>query len=100
MSQTGSGHFSPIGGYHAEKDMALILDVARFKYPPHWVPLTLLWEAMDNVDGTTGQHRGYVYSYLLLSFKLSSLLFPLNMVIHLVKYVNESSILLSMKHGN
>lgn len=56
--QTGTGHFSPIGGYHAKRDMALILDVARFKYPPHWVPLTLLWEAMDSVDGTTEQRRG------------------------------------------
>lgn len=60
FQQTGTGHFSPIGGYHAEKDMALILDVARFKYPPHWVPLTLLWEAMDKVDGTTGQCRGFM----------------------------------------
>lgn len=56
--QTGTGHFSPIGGYHAEKDMALILDVARFKYPPHWVPLSLLWEAMDTVDDASGHRRG------------------------------------------
>ncbi|KAJ4844051.1 Glutathione gamma-glutamylcysteinyltransferase 1 [Turnera subulata] len=60
FKQTGTGHFSPIGGYHAGRDMALILDVARFKYPPHWVPLTLLWQAMDNVDGTTGQRRGFM----------------------------------------
>lgn len=59
--QTGTGHFSPIGGYHAGRDMALILDVARFKYPPHWVPLTLLWEAMDRVDDATGHRRGYVF---------------------------------------
>lgn len=58
LLQTGTGHFSPIGGYHAGKDMALILDVARFKYPPHWVPLKLLWEAMDHFDETTGQRRG------------------------------------------
>ena len=45
FKQTGSGHFSPMGGYHVGRDMALILDVAGFKYPPHWVPLTLLWEA-------------------------------------------------------
>jgi hypothetical protein len=57
--QTGTGHFSPIGGYHAGRDMALILDVAWFKYPPHWVPLTLLWEAMDRTDETTAQRRGY-----------------------------------------
>lgn len=60
FKQTGTGHFSPIGGYHAGRDMALILDVARFKYPPHWVPLTLLWQAMANIDTTTGQHRGFM----------------------------------------
>ncbi|KAL3328585.1 hypothetical protein AABB24_035963 [Solanum stoloniferum] len=60
FKQTGSGHFSPIGGYHAEKDMALILDVARFKYPPHWVPVPLLWEAMNTIDEATGLHRGFL----------------------------------------
>ncbi|PSR89752.1 Glutathione gamma-glutamylcysteinyltransferase [Actinidia chinensis var. chinensis] len=60
FKQTGAGHFSPIGGYHAGKDMALVLDVARFKYPPHWVPLKLLWEAMDTVDGDSGQPRGFM----------------------------------------
>ncbi|KAK4778210.1 hypothetical protein SAY87_018397 [Trapa incisa] len=60
FKQTGTGHFSPIGGYHVESDMVLILDVARFKYPPHWVPLTLLWEAMDTTDETTGQQRGFM----------------------------------------
>ncbi|XP_076921438.1 glutathione gamma-glutamylcysteinyltransferase 1-like isoform X1 [Bidens hawaiensis] len=40
--------------------MALILDVARFKYPPHWVPLKLLWEAMDTVDDTSGFRRGFM----------------------------------------
>ncbi|CAN7027974.1 unnamed protein product [Brassica oleracea var. botrytis] len=60
LSQTGSGHFSPIGGYNAERDMALILDVARFKYPPHWVPLQLLWEAMDTIVKLTGKHRGFM----------------------------------------
>ncbi|OVA13849.1 Phytochelatin synthase [Macleaya cordata] len=60
FKQTGSGHFSPIGGYHAGRDMVLLLDVARFKYPPHWVPLTLLWEAMDTVDEVTGLRRGFM----------------------------------------
>uniref|UniRef100_A0ACD5VB30 Uncharacterized protein n=1 Tax=Avena sativa TaxID=4498 RepID=A0ACD5VB30_AVESA len=40
--------------------MALILDVARFKYPPHWVPLTLLWEAMNTTDESTGLLRGFM----------------------------------------
>ncbi|CAH8323214.1 unnamed protein product [Eruca vesicaria subsp. sativa] len=60
FKQTGSGHFSPIGGYNAERDMALILDVARFKYPPHWVPIKLLWEAMDSIDDSTGKRRGFM----------------------------------------
>ncbi|KAI4301069.1 hypothetical protein L6164_034386 [Bauhinia variegata] len=60
LKQTGTGHFSPIGGYHAEKDMALILDVARFKYPPHWVSLKVLWEGMSYIDETTGRPRGFM----------------------------------------
>lgn len=58
MSQTGIGHYSSIGGYHAGKDMVLFLNVARFKYPPHWVPLELLWEAMDTVVAASGFRRG------------------------------------------
>ncbi|GFZ20307.1 phytochelatin synthase 1 [Actinidia rufa] len=58
--EQGAGHFSPIGGYHAGKGMALVLDVACFKYPPHWVPLKLLWEAMDTVDGYSGRPRGFM----------------------------------------
>ncbi|KAJ0229692.1 Glutathione gamma-glutamylcysteinyltransferase 2 [Hirschfeldia incana] len=60
FKQTGTGHFSPIGGYNAERDMALILDVARFKYPPHWIPLKLLWDAMNSIDESTGRHRGFM----------------------------------------
>lgn len=60
LGQTGSGHFSPIGGYHRGKDLVLILDVARFKYPPHWVPAAMLWQAMDTLDPATGAARGWV----------------------------------------
>lgn len=60
LKQTGSGHFSPIGGYCSELDMVLIMDVARFKYPPHWVPLSVLYEAMCSVDDETGVSRGYM----------------------------------------
>jgi len=54
LGQTGSGHFSPVGGYHGTRDLALILDVARFKYPPHWVSVERLWEATHPVDPATG----------------------------------------------
>jgi glutathione gamma-glutamylcysteinyltransferase len=56
----GTGHFSPIGGYHPSKDLALIMDVARFKYPPHWVPVPLLYEAMKPLDENTQKERGYM----------------------------------------
>ncbi|KAJ3672150.1 hypothetical protein LUZ60_006871 [Juncus effusus] len=60
FKQTGTGHFSPIGGYNANKDMVLILDVARFKYPPHWVPLSLLWDAINTIDEATRLPRGFI----------------------------------------
>jgi glutathione gamma-glutamylcysteinyltransferase len=60
FGQTGDGHFSPIGGYHAERDLALILDTARFKYPPHWVPVSMLFEAMKPEDKATGKPRGWL----------------------------------------
>ncbi|XYH97149.1 phytochelatin synthase family protein [Sorangium sp. So ce1128] len=60
LDQTGSGHFSPVGGMHPDRDLALLLDVARFKYPPHWVPLEALHRAMLPVDPTSGRSRGFV----------------------------------------
>jgi glutathione gamma-glutamylcysteinyltransferase len=44
---------------HAGRDVALVLDVARFKYPPHWVPVPMLWEAMLPCDPATGRSRGW-----------------------------------------
>lgn len=60
LGQTGSGHFSPLGGYHAERDLVLVLDVARFKYPPHWVRVERLWSAMIPIDSATGKSRGWI----------------------------------------
>ncbi|HYQ44720.1 MAG TPA: phytochelatin synthase family protein [Polyangiaceae bacterium] len=60
LGQSGSGHFSPVGGYHAARDLALILDVARFKYPPHWVSVERLWQATHSVDPATGRARGWL----------------------------------------
>ena len=60
LGQTGDGHFSPIGGYHTDSDCILVLDTARFKYPPHWVPLELLFTAMRAHDGATSLPRGWL----------------------------------------
>jgi glutathione gamma-glutamylcysteinyltransferase len=62
LGQTGQGHYSPIGGYHPGKDLALVLDVARFKYAPHWVPVEVLWKSVCELDQDTHRPRGY---YLL-----------------------------------
>jgi len=60
LGQSGDGHFSPIGGYHEESDSVLIMDVARFKYPPHWAPLKDLAAAMVLPDSETGKPRGFI----------------------------------------
>jgi len=60
VGQTGSGHFSPIGGFDAATDRALVLDTARFKYPPHWMPVELLFAAMQERDADTGDTRGWM----------------------------------------
>jgi glutathione gamma-glutamylcysteinyltransferase len=60
LGQTGDGHFSPIGGYHAASDSVLVLDTARFKYPPHWVSVERLFAAMRAEDDATGLARGWL----------------------------------------
>uniref|UniRef100_A0A0M3I0J4 glutathione gamma-glutamylcysteinyltransferase n=2 Tax=Ascaris TaxID=6251 RepID=A0A0M3I0J4_ASCLU len=60
LGQTGIGHFSPLGAFHKDTDRVLIMDVARFKYPPHWVQLSKLRDAMLTVDRDTGKPRGYM----------------------------------------
>jgi glutathione gamma-glutamylcysteinyltransferase len=60
LGQTGAGHFSPIGGFHEGSDSVLIMDVARFKYPPHWATVQDVVEAMTLVDPDTGRPRGFL----------------------------------------
>jgi hypothetical protein len=52
------GHYSPLAAYHRASDRVLILDVARYKYPPLWIPLPKLLAAMQAVDVDSGQPRG------------------------------------------
>jgi hypothetical protein len=59
LEQTGSGHFSPIGAYHEGSDSALVLDVAKFKHPPYWAPVKLLYQSLLE-SGTSGEERGYL----------------------------------------
>ncbi len=59
LGQTGTGHDSPIGAYHCESDMLLVMDVARFKYPPYWVPVETMWRAMRTIDPESRRTRGF-----------------------------------------
>jgi len=59
LMQSGDGHFSPIGGYCPSTDMCLVLDVARFKYPPQWVKVDKLFRAMLLHDKVTNKSRGF-----------------------------------------
>lgn len=60
IGQERGGHISPIAAYHAETDRFLILDVARYKYPPVWVRADELWRSMNTLDSTSGRTRGFV----------------------------------------
>jgi glutathione gamma-glutamylcysteinyltransferase len=60
LGQTGDGHFSPLAGYHRRRNLALVLDVARFKYSPHWVTVGSLFSAMRIQDSATGRSRGFI----------------------------------------
>lgn len=58
--QTG-GHFSPLAAYDRETDRFMILDVARYKYPPVWVKAAELFAAMNTKDSDNADRsRGYV----------------------------------------
>lgn len=60
IGQERGGHISPIAAYDQQSDRFLILDVARYKYPPVWVEAEDLWRAMATTDSTSGKSRGFV----------------------------------------
>jgi hypothetical protein len=61
LGQEIGGHISPLAAYDAKQDRFLILDVARYKYPPVWVSAADLYAAMNTPDAVNGgKTRGYV----------------------------------------
>ena len=60
LGQDTGAHWSPLGAYHAGSDRFLVLDVARFRYPPYWVKAVDLFAAMDTLDLDSGKSRGWV----------------------------------------
>ena len=61
LGQQAMAHISPLAAYNAVMDRLVVHDVARYKYPPVWVPTERLWSAMNTVaDKTSGKTRGFV----------------------------------------
>ena len=61
LGQQTGGHISPLAAYDEKTDRFLILDVARYKYPPVWVKASDLFDAMNTADAANGgKTRGYV----------------------------------------
>jgi hypothetical protein len=60
FGQVGGGHWSALAAYDAQTDRVLILDVAKYKYPPAWVPVSLLRQSLSTLDATSGKARGLV----------------------------------------
>lgn len=60
LPQVGNGHISPIGAYDADTDSVLILDVAKYKYPPVWISVQKLHDAMMLTDTGSNRSRGFV----------------------------------------
>lgn len=61
LGQERGGHISPLAAYDPKADRFLILDVARYKYPPVWVTASDLFDAMNTTDfDNENKTRGYV----------------------------------------
>ncbi|MFT7140690.1 MAG: hypothetical protein ACI9B8_003115 [Sulfitobacter sp.] len=60
LEQAGLGHFSPVAAYHAGTDRVLLMDVARYKYKPAWVPVKQMFQAMIGTDSTSKLSRGWM----------------------------------------
>ena len=61
LGQQTGGHISPLAAYDEKTDRFLVLDVARYKYPPVWVKASDLFDALNTADASNGgKTRGYV----------------------------------------
>jgi hypothetical protein len=60
VGQPPGSHFSPLAAYDATTDSFLILDVARYKFPPVWVSTADLFAAMNTVDSVSNRTRGFL----------------------------------------
>jgi hypothetical protein len=60
LGQDTGAHWSPLAAYHQASDRFLVLDVARFRYPPYWARAEDLFRAMNTRDLDAGRSRGWL----------------------------------------
>ena len=61
INEKGCGHFSPLAAYNAKTDRFLLLDVARYKYPPVWVKTADLYKSISTgLDSASNKSRGFI----------------------------------------
>jgi hypothetical protein len=60
LGQANMEHISPVAAYHTQSDQVLILDTASYHYPSAWVPVSLLWKAMNRPNIWTRSGRGFI----------------------------------------
>ena len=60
LEQTGTGHYACLGGYHPKSSKVLVMDTARFKYPPFWVDADQLYESVRSMDNDANKMRGFM----------------------------------------
>jgi hypothetical protein len=60
VGQPPGSHFSPLAAYDEATDSFLILDVARYKFPPVWVSVADLFAAMSTTDDVSNKSRGFL----------------------------------------
>lgn len=60
VGQPRGAHFSPLAAYDEPSDSFLVLDVARYKFPPAWVTAADLFDAMNTLDTDSGKTRGFI----------------------------------------
>jgi hypothetical protein len=59
LNQEGKGHWSPVAAYDQNSDSFLVLDVARYRYPPAWINAKAFIAGMKALN-STGHSRGFV----------------------------------------
>ena len=61
VGQPKGGHFTPVSAYDEKTDSFLVMDVARYKFPPVWVRAEDLYKAMNTQDSEVPKTRGFLF---------------------------------------